>query len=65
MVHLINDDDKPQTITLMGIPDGTYYHIQSDATETLHLIGTYPVAEKPVQITLAEQSVNVLTTGVP
>jgi O-glycosyl hydrolase len=65
MVHLINDYDKPQTITLVGIPDGTYYHIQSDATETLQLLETYTVAKDPVQITLAERSVNVLTTRAP
>ncbi|MBN1991399.1 MAG: hypothetical protein JW953_01755, partial [Anaerolineae bacterium] len=62
IIHLINDYDKPQTITLVGLPDGAYTHIQSDATATLRFIETYPVAKNPVQLTLAAQSVNVLTT---
>jgi len=61
-LFVINSDTNRQTVQIRDLPRGTYYLITSDQGGTLKFVRQINAAADPIQLTLNQESVNVLTT---
>jgi hypothetical protein len=64
-VFIVNTGAKPLTVTVEGLPDGTYTHIQTTETESEKTLEAYSVPNETVSIQIPGMSVHILTTRMP
>jgi len=65
MVYMVNTGNEPLTLTIEGLPLGTYTHIQTTETESEKAMGSYSVPGEKVSVQIPGMSIHVLTTRVP
>jgi hypothetical protein len=65
MVFMVNTGSEPLTVTIEGLPAGTYSHIQTTETEAEKMLEAYVVPDETVTVQIPGMTVNILTTRVP
>jgi hypothetical protein len=64
-LFLVNIGEQPLTVTVEGLPAGTYTHIQTTETELEKTLKAYSVPNETVSIQIPGMSVHILTTRMP
>jgi len=65
VLYLISKQDTARTVQVRGLPAGTYHHVRSSQAGTQQPVQTFVVSGQPINVLLAADSVNVLTTQPP
>jgi hypothetical protein len=65
VVFMVNTGEQPLTVTVEGLPAGTYTHIQTTESEAEKIMGTYSSAGETVSVQLPGLSIHVITTRLP
>lgn len=64
-LFLVNTGEQALTVTVEGLPVGTYTHIQTTETEAEKTLEAYSVPDETVSIRIPGMSVHFLTTKIP
>jgi len=64
-LFLVNTGEQPLTVTVEGLPAGTYTHIQTTETESEKMLKAYETPDETVSIQIPGMSVHILTTRMP
>lgn len=61
-VFMVNTGSEPLDVTVQGLPDGQYTHIQTTETKSEEVVGYYVVPTEKVSLQIPGMSIHVITS---
>lgn len=62
VVFMVNTGEEPLTVSVEGLPDGEYTHVQTTESELEVLTGKYEIPRENVPLQVPGMSIHILTT---